>query len=70
MSTPAELLTQAQAAYHALLMGQSPRVICDQNNERVEFTAANSDKLKAYIDSLALQVAGSTPARGPLNVYF
>lgn len=59
-----EMLQEARKSYHNLMMGLSPRVIVDQNGERVEYTAANGPKLYAYIQQLesALGTAcGSTP---------
>lgn len=50
-------LDEAVAAYHQLTIGQSARVVVDQNGERVEFTAANSAKLASYITSLRMQLA-------------
>lgn len=50
------MLTEARKAYHALMTGTSPRVVVDQNGERVEFTAANGPKLYAYIQQLEMQL--------------
>lgn len=66
--TPAEKLTEAEAEYHALVTGNKPRVIVDQNGERVEFTMANVARLAAYIQSLRRTLYGST--RGPASVFF
>lgn len=54
-------LNDAQQAYHELLVGRSARVVVDQNGERVEYAAANSAKLAAYIETLktALGVGGN-----------
>lgn len=46
------LLDEARKAYHALMTGTSPRVVVDQNGERVEFTAANRQSLYNYIAEL------------------
>lgn len=56
-----QMLTDAQNAYHNLLLGCSARVVVDQGGERVEFTAANQQKLAAYIQQLqiALGLAGT-----------
>lgn len=68
MATTAQLqtwLTEAENAYHSLMMGGSVRVTVDQNGERVEFTAANSANLQKYIWWLKSQlglVAPSAPA--------
>lgn len=62
-------LTDAENAYHALMIGGSVRVTVDQNGERVEFTAANAARLRAYIDHLKMQL-GLTTVRGPAGVCF
>lgn len=59
-----EMLQDARKAYHSLMTGTSPRVVVDQNGERVEFTAANGSKLYAYIQQLEAALGtgcGSTP---------
>lgn len=79
--TPEELqqlvdnITAAEASYHQLLLGNKPRVFVDQNGERVEFAAANSQKLYMYIQSLrALRDAQLSPATisqpGPAQFFF
>ena len=50
--TTAELLVEAEDAYHKLQLGQSPRVFVDQNGERVEYTSANRNALAAYVSDL------------------
>jgi DNA polymerase III delta prime subunit len=63
-------LDEARKAYHALMLGTSPRVVVDQNNERVEFTAANKSSLYNYILQLEAALGttcGSTPTY-PTNV--
>lgn len=61
-------LNEAQTALHMLQMGQSARVIVDQNGERVEFTAANRTSLQAYVQDLQRQLGqGSTNYR-PISV--
>lgn len=64
-------LNEARAALHLLHMGQSARVIVDQNGERVEFTAANAGRLSAYISVLEQQL-GLSVGRcvGPVRAYF
>jgi tRNA A37 methylthiotransferase MiaB len=58
-------LERAEQAYHDLMVGQSVRVLVDQNGERIEYTAANSAKLSAYIQSLRAQLSPrvNSPAR-------
>lgn len=64
-----EQLAQAEQAYHELLIGQSARVVVDQNGERVEFTATTRASLRQYIEQLKLRISGTCPA-GPLRVRF
>lgn len=60
-------LADAQNALHNLNTGRMPRVVVDQNGERVEFTAANRSGLVAYINSLTAQLAECTgPTCPPL----
>lgn len=61
-----EQLTAARLAYHQLMTGQAPKVIVDQNGERVEFVAANADRLRQYIVSLESAIAaGVSVSRNP-----
>ena len=66
-------LAEAEAAYHALMTGTQPKVVVDQNGERVEYAMANANRLYLYIQSLKAQItpvsASAAPNR-PLNVYF
>ena len=49
-------LASAEEAYNTLMLGGSVRVTVDQNGERVEFTAANADRLNKYILTLRYQL--------------
>lgn len=49
-------LAEAEAAYHALMTGQSAVQVRDQNGETVTFVAANKSDLMAYIQSLRSQL--------------
>lgn len=72
MATTAQLqawLTEAENAYHSLMMGGAVRVAVDQNGERVEFTAANAANLQKYIHWLKTQLGLSAAAR-PAGVFF
>ncbi|MGI9503231.1 MAG: gpW family head-tail joining protein [Geminicoccaceae bacterium] len=67
--TDAERLADAEAALHELNLGRSARVFVDQNQERVEFTAANRGALRTYIEELRAKIASSTVGGdGPLRV--
>lgn len=59
-------LASAEEAYNALMLGGSVRVTVDQNGERVEFTAANADRLNKYILTLQYQLGlrSSVPPAG------
>lgn len=58
------LLDEARKAYHALMTGTQPRVVVDQNGERLEFVAANASKLYSYIQQLE-QVLGTPCGAAP-----
>jgi hypothetical protein len=62
-----ELLAEARTAYHALMTGTSARVVLDQNGERVEFTAANAQKLYGYIMEMERQLNPLLPGQAPNN---
>lgn len=61
-------LADAEAQYHALMTGKQVKVFVDQNGERVEYGAASSLKLAAYIEELKRQLGVCRPA-GPLQVF-
>lgn len=67
-----EQLDSAKIAYHSLMTGKAVRVAVDQNGERVEYTSANAERLRAYINELEAQIAagGGTRRRRPLRVWF
>lgn len=67
-ATPA-LLDEARKAYHALMTGTSPRVVVDQNGERVEFTAANKNALYNYISQLEAQLGRGCGPAAPMAQY-
>lgn len=70
--TDQEMLAAAIAARHALILGQSV-VECDFGGagaqQRTKFTAANADRLDAYIAELEARIAG-LPRRGALGFVF
>lgn len=70
MATTAELLVEAETAYHKLMTGTLARVFVDQNGERVEYTATNAARLSAYIQSLKDLIAGDTSNRAPMRPFF
>ena len=62
-------LSDAEAQLHLVLTGQSARVFVDQNGERIEYTAANANRLQTYIMSLKSQL-GKLNIAGPMRVWF
>lgn len=69
--TTADKLADAQTKLHQLMTGTAPRVVVDQNGERVEFNTANADKLRAYIGELASQLSnGGIVSRRPMIPVF
>lgn len=69
--TLAEKLAEAEAAYHSLVTGTQPKVVVDQNGERVEYTAASATRLYLYIQQLKREITPVTAAPNrPLNVFF
>ena len=73
MATTLQLLKEAKAAYHNLMLGTSARVVVDQNQERVEYTSANAPRLAAYIVQLQAlydSETGAVKVSGPAGVIF
>lgn len=52
-------LAEAEAAYHALMLGQSVAELRDSNGELIRYTPANAGRLMAYITSLKAQLGQS-----------
>lgn len=67
-ATLQDLLTEASAAYHQLLIGQSVVSIIDQNGEKITYGQASQRLLAAYIESLKAQIAGTAPV-GPMRLW-
>lgn len=68
MATVQERLTEAQEAYHALLIGRAPAEIRDQNGELVRYSKADPSALQAYIKDLETQSTGVAPS-GPMRIF-
>lgn len=49
-------LAEAEAAYHALMTGQSVAELRDSNGELVRYTPASASRLLVYINSLKQQL--------------
>ena len=64
-------LEEAEAAYHALMTGQSVAELRDQNSEMIRYTPANAARLLAYIQSLKQQLGLIAPGSlGPARGWF
>lgn len=59
-------LTEAESAFHQLMMGQQARVFVDQNGERVEYAMASAERLRAYILNLKVALGKPTGIKGPM----
>lgn len=55
-------LDEARAALHDLVTGQQARLFLDQNGEKVEYVAANPNRLAIYIEELECAL-GISPGR-------
>lgn len=60
-------LTAAEEAFHTLRLGGQPKVVVDQNGERVEFTVARTNDLRAYILELQTLLGLPTGIVGPMK---
>jgi hypothetical protein len=70
MSSLKTKLSDAEAAYHNLMTGKAPKVIVDQNGERVEYNTASAPRLAQYIQELKrLLGAGPGVPTGPMSIY-
>ena len=66
MSTESDLAT-AKKAYQDLVLGRLPRVVVDQNGERIEYSGTNVAGLKKYIAELERELG---TRHGPMRVFF
>lgn len=69
MATLQERLDEAEAAYHALQLGQSAVEVRDSDGSSVRYTPANSGRLLAYIADLKSQL-GTGEFTGPMRLVF
>lgn len=66
-------LTEAQNAYHTVMLGGGVTVVVDQNGERIEYSRANATSLAKYIATLQAQInslLGVAVTGGPLRPFF
>lgn len=69
MATTADMLAEAETAYHNLMVGKQVIVYVDMNGERVEYNKASAWRLAAYIEALKKALYG-TPIPAPLRAFF
>ena len=62
MPTTQELLDEAKAARHKVVVGKA-RVSVGYGDTRVEYSAANLKELNRYIRGLEAQLRGRSPVR-------
>ena len=67
MATQQDLIA-AKKAYQDLVLGRMPRVVVDQNGERIEYNGTNVASLKKYIAELERELG--TTQSGPMRVWF
>ncbi len=60
-----QLLNEARAAYHRLMIGEQVVEVRDQNGEMIRYSRSDADKLKAYIKELEnlLGISVNKPVR-------
>jgi len=65
-----EMLTEALAAYHHLMVGAAVAEFRDQNRERLFYAKADSTKLWTYITWLQSQLDPAfLKSQGPMTVW-
>jgi hypothetical protein len=67
MSNATDLIEMKKARL-AILTGTSPKVVVDQNGERVEFQQANMGRLEKAISQLEATINSTKPI-GPARVF-
>lgn len=60
MATQQEL-TEAETAYHKLMLGHSAVEVRDQNGDMVRYTPANRQALQLYIQKLRIELGVVIP---------
>ncbi|WP_336966847.1 gpW family head-tail joining protein [Brevundimonas aurantiaca] len=58
MTTPAQCLVEAEAAYHALMTGRAAVTVTDQSGESITYGRARASDLAGYITNLKQQISG------------
>ena len=71
--TTQEMLDEARAAYHSLMIGRRAVIIHDQNGEQIEYNRVSISALAKYIRDLEAKLAeeqGKPIPRGPGVAWF
>ena len=64
-------LAEAESAYHRLMLGEQVVRVQDQSGESITYNNANASRLKAYIETLRLQISTAAPInKGPIRPMF
>ncbi|MBR0871188.1 phage tail protein [Bradyrhizobium tropiciagri] len=66
--TDQEMLDQAKAALHRLMIGEAV-VECEWQGQKTKFGQANINQLRAYVAELEARIAG-LPVRGAMGIVF
>lgn len=64
-----QMLDEAQAAYHSLMLGESVVEFRDQNGELVRRSRADASKLLNYINYLKKELGIASACTGPMKVW-
>lgn len=63
-----QLLVEAEAAYHNLMLGQAAVEVTDQNGEKIVFNRTSKAALAQYIQELKSQIG--VVNRKPMRAFF
>jgi len=63
------MLTEAEQAYHLLMIGQGVARLRDQNGEMVEYAKTDISALYSYIQWLKSQLNQPAASVGPMRVW-
>ncbi|WP_312571906.1 gpW family head-tail joining protein [Brevundimonas sp.] len=58
MTTLAQRLVEAEAAYHSLMTGRSAVTVTDQSGESITYGRARASDLAGYVANLKQQISG------------
>lgn len=69
MATTEELLDEAKAAYHRLVMGEAVVEVRDQSGESIRYQAASKNALLEYIRSMdpCFLLPQAAQGKGPMR---